>query len=48
MMKDKPDADCLRYCVKQGTNYALVVGKSVYTLEVTKPSWTNTPQRRSL
>ncbi len=33
MMKDKPDADCLRYCVKQGTKYALVVGKSVYTLE---------------
>jgi hypothetical protein len=26
-------ADCLRYCVKQGTKYALVVGKSVYTLE---------------
>jgi hypothetical protein len=33
MMKDKPDADCLRYCVKQGTKYALVVGKSLYTLE---------------
>jgi hypothetical protein len=33
MMKDKPDADCLRYCVKQGTKYALVVGKSVYALE---------------
>ncbi len=33
MRKDKPDADCLRYCVKQGTKYALVVGKSVYTLE---------------
>jgi hypothetical protein len=33
MMKDKPDADCLRYCVKQGTKYALVVGKTVYTLE---------------
>jgi hypothetical protein len=33
MMKDKPDADCLRYCVKQGTKYALVVGRSVYTLE---------------
>src|SRR5205807_9062327 len=23
----------LRYCVKQGTNYALVAGKNVYTLE---------------
>jgi len=33
MMKDKADADCLRYCVKQGNKYALVVGKSVYTLE---------------
>jgi hypothetical protein len=33
MMKDKADGDCLRYCVKQGNNYALVVGKSVYTLE---------------
>jgi len=33
MMKDKPAAECLRYCVKQGTKYALVVGKSVYTLE---------------
>jgi hypothetical protein len=33
MMKDKPAAECLRYCVKQGTKYALVAGKSVYTLE---------------
>lgn len=33
MMKNKPDADCLRYCVKQGNKYALVVGKTVYTLE---------------
>ena len=33
MMKDKPDAECLRYCVKQGNKYALVVGKNVYTLE---------------
>ena len=33
MMKDKPDAECLRYCVKQGTKYALVAGKTVYTLE---------------
>src|SRR5258706_5166224 len=31
MMKDKPAADCLRYCVKQGTKYALVAGKNVYT-----------------
>ena len=33
MMKDKGDVVCLRYCVKQGNKYALVVGKSVYTLE---------------
>ncbi|MHB8502191.1 MAG: hypothetical protein ACYDHE_14765 [Candidatus Acidiferrales bacterium] len=33
MMKDKPDAECLRYCVKQGNKYALVVVKTVYTLE---------------
>ncbi len=33
LMKDKPDADCLRYCVKQGNKDALVVGKTVYTLE---------------
>jgi len=33
MMKDKPEAECLRYCVKQGTKYALVAGKTVYTLE---------------
>jgi hypothetical protein len=33
MMKDKSDAVCLRYCAKQGTKYALVVGKTVYTLE---------------
>ncbi|GAC1615657.1 MAG: hypothetical protein PVS2B2_14120 [Candidatus Acidiferrum sp.] len=33
MMKDKPDAECLRYCVKQGNKYALVEGKNVYTLE---------------
>ena len=33
MMKDKPAAECLRYCVKQGTKYALVVDKKVYTLE---------------
>ncbi len=33
MMKDKPAAECLRYCVKQGTKYALVAGKTVYTLE---------------
>jgi len=33
MMKDKSDAECLRYCVKQGSKYALVVGKTIYTLE---------------
>jgi len=33
MMKDKPETECLRYCVNQGTKYALVAGKTVYTLE---------------
>jgi hypothetical protein len=33
MLKDKPAAECLRYCVKQETKYALVAGKNVYTLE---------------
>ena len=33
MMKDKPAAECLRYCVKQETKYALVANKKVYTLE---------------
>ena len=33
MMKGKLDAECLRYCVKQGTKYALVAGKNVYRLE---------------
>ena len=33
MAKDKSPAECTRTCVKQGTKYALVVGKKVYTLE---------------
>ena len=33
MAKDKSAAACTRECVKQGTKYALVVGKKVYTLE---------------
>jgi len=33
MMKDKPAAERLRYCVKQGAKYALVADKKVYTLE---------------
>ena len=36
MMKDKPAVECLRYCVKQGTKYARVAGKNVYTLHGTK------------
>ncbi len=32
MMKGKPDADCIRECVKDGSSYALVVGGKVYTL----------------
>ena len=33
MATDKSAAECTRMCVKQGTKYALVVGKKVYTLE---------------
>ena len=33
MAKDKSPAECTRVCVKQGTKYALVSGKKVYTLE---------------
>jgi hypothetical protein len=33
MMPGKPDPDCIRECVKAGSNYALVVGDKVYTLK---------------
>lgn len=33
VMKGKSDAECVRACVKDGMKYALVVGKTVYTLE---------------
>ena len=33
MAKDKTAAECTRECVKQGTKYALVVGKKIYTLQ---------------
>jgi hypothetical protein len=33
MAKDKSPAECTRICVQQGQKYALVVGKTVYTLE---------------
>src|SRR6266851_8590317 len=33
MEKDKSTAECTRDCVKQGTKYALAVGKKVYTLD---------------
>ncbi len=33
MMPGKPDADCVRACVKAGSDYALVVGNKVYTLK---------------
>src|SRR5882724_4819031 len=33
MAKDKSATECTRECVKQGAKYALVVGKTVYTLE---------------
>ena len=33
MAKDKSPAECTRMCVKQGQQYALIVGEKVYTLE---------------
>ena len=33
MMPGTSAADCTRACVKQGSSYALVVGKQVYTLK---------------
>ena len=33
MMPGTSAADCTRACVKQGSSYALVVGKEVYTLK---------------
>jgi len=33
MMAGKSDADCTRACVKEGSDYALVVGDKVYTLK---------------
>ena len=33
MEKDKSAAECTRECVKKGTKYALVVVKTVYTLD---------------
>jgi len=32
MLPGKPDADCVRACVKAGAKYALVVGEKVYIL----------------
>jgi hypothetical protein len=31
-MGTKPDAKCVRECVKEGSKYALLVGNNVYTL----------------
>jgi hypothetical protein len=36
MMPGHPDADCVRACVKAGTDFALVVGDKVYTLKGNK------------
>ena len=33
MMPGKPDADCIRACVKAGSKHALLVGDKVYKLE---------------
>ena len=36
MMPGKPDAECVRACVKASSDYALVVGDKVYTLKGNK------------
>jgi hypothetical protein len=36
MMGVTPDAKCVRDCVKGGSQYALIVGKEVYTLNDAK------------
>jgi hypothetical protein len=33
MAPGKPDADCVRGCVKAGASYALLVGDKLYTLK---------------
>lgn len=33
MMPGKPDADCIRACIRAGSKYALLVGDKVYTLK---------------
>lgn len=33
MMAGHSDADCTRACVKEGSDYALVVGDKIYTLK---------------
>jgi hypothetical protein len=33
MMNDKTDAECIRFCVKNGYKYALVSGDTIYTLD---------------
>jgi hypothetical protein len=34
-MEGEPAADCTRACVSHGSNYALIVGDKVYTLQTT-------------
>lgn len=36
MMPGTPDAECVRQCVKAGSDYALVVGDKVYALKGNK------------
>jgi hypothetical protein len=33
MMPGKPDADCIRECVKAGSHYALLAGDKLYVLK---------------
>ena len=38
MMAGKTAAECTRECVKEGSDYALVVGDKVYTLKGDRPA----------
>ena len=45
MMNVKPDAKCVRECVKAGSEYALVSGGKVYTLSNAKSADTYAAQK---
>jgi hypothetical protein len=46
-MEDEPAAECTRACVAHGSNYALIVGDKVYTLQTTDKTALNTLDRQA-